>query len=189
MKVKDKFGNLYLVGILFLELAVFATMIWNAKRLSEMVYFLMMGVVFIIPCLKEMIKKPNISDFKDPKLYSVLDKPKTGAKTTTETKNELQEYKFKKKTCKTKGYEEFNNLLRSSVQNKLMDRDCILKLKCELRYRLGTHIECYNHFKFQNDMHEIYTLSKSSALKEEDYTYLIEFLSNSLDLSNAQEVE
>jgi hypothetical protein len=35
----------------------------------------------------------------------------------------------------------------------------------------------------------IYTLSKSSILKEKDYDYLVGFLSSNLDLSNAKEVE
>jgi hypothetical protein len=67
------------------------------------------------------------------------------------------------------------------MQNKLLTRETVLKLKCELRYRLGTHIEVYKNFEFQNDLHEIYTLSKSSVLTKDDYMYLTQFISNNLN--------
>jgi hypothetical protein len=90
--------------------------------------------------------------------------------------------KPKLKVVTTDGYMEFNNILKASIRNKLMNRQCILQLKCELIYRLGTHIEVYKNFEFKNDMHEIYTLSKSSVLTKADYQYLTEFISNNLIL-------
>lgn len=89
----------------------------------------------------------------------------------------------KLKVVTTDGYMEFNNILKASVKNKLMNRQTILKLKSELIYRLGTHIEVYKNFEFKNDMHEIYTLSKSSVLTKDDYLYLTNFISNNLILS------
>lgn len=86
------------------------------------------------------------------------------------------------KVVTTQGYTEFNNILKVSVKNKLLNRQSILQLKCELRYRLGTHIEVYKDFKFENDLHELYTLSKSSVLTKEDYEYLTQFISNNLNL-------
>lgn len=88
--------------------------------------------------------------------------------------------KYKAKTVSTEGYIDFNNLLKSSVQNKLMDRECILKLKYELINLLGIHMEVYKDFDFQNDMHCIYVLSKSSKLTTDDYKYLSKFLSDNL---------
>jgi hypothetical protein len=90
--------------------------------------------------------------------------------------------KHKLKLVTTDGYMEFNNVLKASVKGKLMNRDCILRLKSELIYRLGTHIEVYKGFEFKNDLHEIYTLSKSSVLTKADYQYLTEFISNNLIL-------
>jgi hypothetical protein len=91
---------------------------------------------------------------------------------------------YKLKVVKTEGYEEFNNILKSSMQNKLLSRQAILKLKSELVYRIGTHIEVYKDFKFENDIHEIYVLSKSSVLTKEDYIYLTQFISNNLNFPN-----
>ena len=98
-----------------------------------------------------------------PKPNTVLDKPKL-------------------KVITTDGYMEFNNILKASVKGKLMNRDCILRLKSELIYKLGTHIEVYKGFEFKNDLHEIYTLSKSSVLTKDDYLYLTNFISNNLIL-------
>jgi len=90
--------------------------------------------------------------------------------------------KHELKVVTTDGYMEFNNILKASVKNKLMNRDCILRLKYELNYRLGVHIEVYKNFEFKNDMHYIYTLSKSSVLTKDDYLYLTNFISNNLIL-------
>lgn len=90
--------------------------------------------------------------------------------------------KPKLKVVTTEGYQEFNNILKASVKNKLMNRDCILRLKSELIYKLGAHIEVYKGFEFKNDLHEIYTLSKSSVLTKADYVYLTNFISNNLIL-------
>jgi DNA-directed RNA polymerase subunit L len=186
-KGRERFGNLYLVGILFLEVISFGVMIWNSKRLSEMFYFLIIGIVFVIPCLKEIGKVSNRTkkDSKRDRNTSNNDVK------TNEVITKLADYK--RKECTTQNYKEFNNLLINSIKNGLMNRECVLKLKYEVRHLLGTHVEIYigdnSKFKFDNDMHEIYVLSKSSHLKEEDYIYLINFLSSNLDLSNVNIVE
>jgi hypothetical protein len=116
-----------------------------------------------------------------------LDSNGKGNESNAKTPKSIQEPntvadKHKLKVVTTDGYMEFSNVLKASVKNKLMSRQCILQLKSELIYKLGTHIEVYKNFEFKNDMHEIYTLSKSSVLTKADYQYLTEFISNNLIL-------
>ena len=132
---------------------------------------LMLIFNFILGSMKQakMESKSNDNTFNtnapksSPKPNTVEDKPKLRIVTTD-------------------GYMEFNNILKASVKNKLITRQVILQLKSELIYRLGTHIEVYKGFEFKNDLHEIYTLSKSSVLTKDDYLYLTDFISNNLIL-------
>jgi phosphate/sulfate permease len=154
---------------------------YTMDTVIERAFVLILGVIFLFPLIPIAIsfivnfivnseKQPD-DKFKDNN-YSKSN--------TTATKTNIEQEKYKPKVVVTEGYQEFNNLLKASMQNKLMTRECILKLKSELIYRLGTHIEVYKDFNFKNDLHCIYTLSKSSALTKEDYKYLSEFISNNL---------
>jgi ABC-type Na+ efflux pump permease subunit len=127
-------------------------------------------ISFIIGCGKNANKETN-NDLNSNKVN--VSKP--NSKSTTEPNNKNI------KVVTTEGYTEFNNILKASVQNKLLDRETILKLKSELRYKIGTHIEVYKNFEFQNDLHELYVLSKSSVLTKEDYIYLTQFISDNLN--------
>jgi hypothetical protein len=151
----------------------------------ERIFVLVIGVMFLFPLIPITIsfminfvigcgKHPE-KDF-DSKNVSI------GVKSIKPTsKSNTEQNKHKLKIVITEGYEEFNNILKSSMKSKLMSRECILKLKSELIYRLGTHIEVYKDFKFENDLHCIYTLSKSSVLTKDDYIYLTQFISNNLN--------
>jgi hypothetical protein len=151
----------------------------------ERLFVLIIGVMFLFPLIPITIsfmmnfiigcgKHPE-KDF-DSKNVSI------GVKSIKQTSNSNTEpNKHKLKIVTTEGYEEFNNILKASMKSKLMSRECILKLKSELIYRLGTHIEVYKDFKFENDLHCIYTLSKSSVLTKDDYVYLTQFISNNLN--------
>lgn len=77
--------------------------------------------------------------------------------------------KRKPKVVTTEGYEELRNVLTASSKNKLLKRETVLEFKSILRTKLGTHYECYTNMKFNNDMHFIYTLIKSSKFTTEDY--------------------
>jgi uncharacterized MnhB-related membrane protein len=154
---------------------------YTMDTVIERAFVLILGVVFLFPLIPIAISfivnfivnsgsKQADDKFENNKSNSKI----TPAKTNTEIE------KPKLKIVSTEGYQEFNNLLKASVQNKLLDRQTILQLKSELRYKLGTHVEVYKDFKFENDLHELYVLSKSSVLTKEDYKYLSEFISNNL---------
>lgn len=151
----------------------------------ERIFVLVIGVMFLFPLIPITIsfminfvigcgKHPE-KDFENKNVSIGIKNVKSSPKASTE------QNKHKLKIVTTEGYEEFNNILKASMKSKLMSRECILKLKSELIYRLGTHIEVYKDFKFENDLHCIYTLSKSSVLTKDDYIYLTQFISNNLN--------
>lgn len=151
----------------------------------ERIFVLVIGVMFLFPLIPITIsfminfvigcgKHPE-KDFENKNVSIGIKNLKSSPKASTE------QNKHKLKIVITEGYEEFNNILKASMKSKLMSRECILKLKSELIYRLGTHIEVYKDFRFENDLHCIYTLSKSSVLTKDDYVYLTQFISNNLN--------
>ncbi|WP_195618914.1 hypothetical protein [Clostridium paraputrificum] len=91
--------------------------------------------------------------------------------------------KRKPKIVTTKGYEELRNVLTACSKNKLLERQTILEFKTILRNKLGTHYECYSNMKFNNDMHFIYTLIKSSKFTTEDYNEMTQWISEHLNIS------
>ena len=91
--------------------------------------------------------------------------------------------KRKPKVVTTEGYEELRNVLTASSKNKLLKRKTILEFKSILRTKLGTHYECYANMKFNNDMHFIYTLIKSSKFTTEDYKEMTIWISEHLNIS------
>lgn len=91
--------------------------------------------------------------------------------------------KRKPKVVTTEGYEELRNVLTASSKNKLLERETILEFKSILRTKLGTHYECYTNIKFNNDMHFIYTLIKSSKFTTEDYKEMTQWISEHLNIS------
>jgi hypothetical protein len=155
----------------------------SMDTIIERIFVIMMGIFLMIPLVPIVCSfifnfilgcnKPSDTNSKSKNYYEAKTTPKS--KTTTKSNN------TKLKVVKTQGYEEFKNELTSCVKNGLLTRETILKLKCELRYRIGTHIEVYKDFNFENDMHEIYVLGKSSVLTKEDYEYLTKFISNNLN--------
>ena len=87
------------------------------------------------------------------------------------------------KIVNTEGYSKFNNLFKSAVKNKLIDRNTILTIKYKLMSILGSHYDdIYSKFDFKNDVHCIYVLSKSSILTKDDYIELCNFINNNLIL-------
>lgn len=95
-----------------------------------------------------------------------------------------EEPKRKPKVITTEGYQELKNVIIATSKNKLLNRETILEFKAELRNKLGVHYECYKNMTFENDLHEIYTLIKSSKFITEDYNEMIEWISNHLNLDN-----
>lgn len=91
--------------------------------------------------------------------------------------------KRKPKIVTTKGYEELRNILTACSKNKLLERETILEFKAILRNKLSTHYECYANMKFDNDMHFIYTLIKSSKFTTEDYNEMTEWISQHIKTS------
>lgn len=156
----------------------------SMDTIIERIFVIMLGIFMLIPLVPITCSllfnfilganKPSNND-TNKNNFKTAKTPKSETQVTTEKTN------YKLKVVKTQGYEEFNNILKASVQNKLLDRETILQLKSELRYRLGTHVEVYKNFNFQNDLHELYVLSKSSVLTKEDYEYLTQFISNNLN--------
>lgn len=152
----------------------------------ERTFVLIVGIFMIIPLLPMLISflvniiigsnKPKEMNNKN---NSIMINTKSSNSKLQPT---IDSNKPKLKVVTTEGYAEFNNILKSSMKNKLLNRETILQLKCELIYRLGTHIEVYKNFEFKNELHCIYTLSKSSVLTKEDYKYLTQFISDNLIL-------
>lgn len=97
--------------------------------------------------------------------------------------SEVKKTKTKPKVVTTEGYEELRNVLTASSKNKLLERETILEFKSILRTKLGTHYECYTNMKFNNDMHFIYTLIKSSKFTTEDYKEMTQWISEHLNIS------
>lgn len=182
--IKQSFILSSILGVIMLYvLLLYKTMDTPIERFVV----IMLGIFLLIPTVPIIITflihsiinvgvQPDINQKNNSSFNVKIPKPRSTTITTEQTKPKL-------KVVTTQGYTEFNNILKASVQNKLMNRQSILQLKCELIYRLGTHIEVYKNFKFQNDLHEIYTLSKSSVLTKDDYEYLTQFISNNLNLS------
>lgn len=79
-------------------------------------------------------------------------------------------------------YKILKAMIISSSQNKLFSREDVLRLKCEIDHRLGTHRYEYDGFVFKNDFHEIYSKLKSSRLNTEDYQYLSNFISEMISM-------
>lgn len=167
--------------IVMIILALYNSMDTGIERFAVMV----LGVCLFIPTIPiicsflfnfilNACRQPSIDSNNNHKSFNTNTKSKLNSNTEAD--------KPKLKVVTTEGYQEFSNILKASVKNKLMNRQCILQLKCELNYRLGTHIEVYKNFEFKNDMHYIYTLSKSSVLTKDDYLYLTNFISNNLIL-------
>lgn len=152
---------------------------WSSDSLVERLFILALTTFILIPMIIAVINFIisliiNLSFSKaknDNKKKEIINNYNDPIKTNK---------KYQEKTVLTEGYKEFNNLLKASMQNKLMDRGSVLKLKYELINRLGTHMEVYKDFNFKNDMHCIYILSKSSRLTTDDYNHLSEFLSDNL---------
>lgn len=170
-------SNMSITLVFLIVLGLFALVTWSVEKPFEKLLMMMSGFVFLFPIFIGMTGSILISVFR------VKNKPHTSHKNIRNTntpninQNSLRECKnnqkkYPTKICTTEGYEQLRDLLKECVMKKLIGRECILKFKSELRYKLGTHIECYNGFEFQNDMHEIYTLLKSRVLTEEDYQYL-----------------
>lgn len=185
MKSKTNKINL-LFPLLFLTMGVIFSLMYFflADNIIERFFILFIAVVTlttlipsILSFLINMCLQTGIKGSK--KVNTINNNTNKELKGTTESN---KSEKYKKKVCTTKGYEEFVNLIKSSIQNKLMDRDCVLKLKGEIFHRLGTHAEIYRTFTFKNDLHCIYTISKSSKLTTDDYLYLSNFLSDNLIL-------
>jgi len=163
--------------IVMMILALYNSMDTGIERFAVMV----LGVCLLIPTI------PIICSFLFNFILNACRQPSMDSNNNYKSSNTKLNFnteadKPKLKVVTTEGYIEFNNILKASVKNKLMNRECILRLKCELNYRLGTHIEVYKNFEFKNDMHYIYTLSKSSVLTKDDYVYLTNFISNNLIL-------
>ena len=80
-------------------------------------------------------------------------------------------------------HKELVRLLSNSMRNRKLTRHQILEFKRELNGLLGDVISDYSGFRFENDLHEIYTKLKSPLLNDKQYQYLISLLEISL-LSN-----
>ena len=78
-------------------------------------------------------------------------------------------------------HKELVRLLSNSMRNRKLTRHQILEFKRELNELLGDVISDYSGFRFENDLHEIYTKLKSPLLNDKQYQYLISFLDVSLD--------
>lgn len=91
----------------------------------------------------------------------------------TETTNDSVDTEIVDKKLYPDEYIELRQLIISSSKSKLMTRQFIIAFRNQIISFLGTHYNVYRTFTFQNDLHEIYTLIKSSKLTKEDYKYLI----------------
>lgn len=77
-------------------------------------------------------------------------------------------------------HKELVRLLSNSMRNRKLTRHQILEFKRELDELLGDVILDYGDFRFENDLHEIYTKLKNPLLDDKKYQYLISFLEVSL---------
>lgn len=85
--------------------------------------------------------------------------------------------KFKSRIVENKDYIELVTILKSFMKNKILSREQILDFKEQVNNHLG---ESKNHykFKFDNDLHEIYSKLKNKSLKSSDYAELLQVLNN-----------
>ncbi|NFT08124.1 hypothetical protein FDF26_13830 [Clostridium botulinum] len=184
MKSKTNKINLFLPSLILIIGAIFSLMyFFVADTVIEKLFILFIAVSVFITLLPTILTFLINLGVKSCINGNIKENTKTNNNKSLNTSSEPKTIeKHKKKVCTTKGYEEFINLIKSSIQNKLMDRECVLKLKGEIFHRLGTHAEIYRTFTFKNDLHCIYTISKSSKLTTDDYLYLSNFLSDNLIL-------
>lgn len=115
---------------------------------------------------KDLYKKNNYSSNTVEKQFAKKEEPKRKPKVVT-----------------TEGYQELKNVIIATSKNKLLDRETILEFKAELRNKLGVHYECYKNMIFKNDLHEIYTIIKSSKFNTKDYNEMTEWISQHIKTS------
>lgn len=84
-------------------------------------------------------------------------------------------------------YNDFKNAVVSCSKNKLFKREDILVIIQSLNNLLGSHSKVYDGFQFENDMHRIYVMAKSSKLNTEDYQKLLDLI-NKIVAKNTKEV-
>jgi hypothetical protein len=104
----------------------------------ERTFILIVGIFMIAPLFPMLISflvnivigsnKPKDMNYK-------TNYPTTNTKSNSKLQPSVQSDKPKLKVVTTEGYTEFNNILKSSMKNKLLNRETILQLKCELIYR------------------------------------------------------
>lgn len=85
----------------------------------------------------------------------------------------------KSKTTKVRNDKEYI-ILRDSfkelIQGKALTHKQINEFLNEIDLRMGSHVEVYKNFKFNNEAHEIYSKLKSSKFNASDYEYLYDCL-------------
>ena len=99
-------------------------------------------------------------------------------------KTKLQPIKPKESFSKPKGtkvnpspyYLETRNIIINLSKNGKLSRSKILELEKELETILGDYLVNYSKFNFENDMHYIYVLLKSSKLTDNDYINILNLL-------------
>ena len=84
---------------------------------------------------------------------------------------------IKPKVISNEDYDVLVNALKFCMKNKILNREQILNFKAEVNNHLGENKNHYT-FKFDNDLHEIYSKIKHKSLKSKDYQELLEVLNN-----------
>ena len=167
--MKDSKNN-YFTPFITIGLIALPLVIWYATTNSVMEKLLILFIMatFVIPLTFGLL---NIC-------LNMLLKPVKPSNNSKPTKGDLSRTKKGGvKTNPSKYYFTVRNTVVTYLQNGVITRDDILYFKSCLDSRLKGHVNIYNHsFKFKNDANEIYIKLKSSVLKDEDYKYLMNVL-------------
>lgn len=90
--------------------------------------------------------------------------------------------KHTKKQIDNLDYNNLRNYIIACFKNKLLKRETIILLKREIDVLLEDSLVNYSNFKFSNDAQEIYTKIKSSKFTSDDWSYLLRFLEDNVEL-------
>lgn len=203
-KTKEQVKKNYSMPIVIVGVVLFSMVMFYSSLEAplEKIMVLLVGFAILVPfiigglniAVTGAVKQIKLNDEKNPYSRSVdangrliLKSELKGTKEYARAR-EKKKIKYKNKVVETESYDEIRNMITACSKAKLLDRETILEFKVQLRNKLGTHYEVYKGMRFENDMHEIYVLIKSSKLTPEDYEHLTEWLGTHLNLPRSEEV-
>lgn len=172
-----------------------ALLIWFTftKTIFEKILICFIFVTILVPPTFSLLAM-IVGEVSNPKKYNkknnLTNKNNKNTKTNigNNNTNNANSKKYKTKIIDNENYIRLRDMLVACSKNRILNRDDVICVKNEILDLLGDRTNDYSHFKFENDMHQIYTQIKSSKLGDKDYNYLIDFIQDLVN-KNTQDIE